>query len=151
MKIISHRGCENGPNKKIENKPDQINKMLKEGFDVEVDVFSDKLGNLYLGHDTLVHKVGIDFLKRPGLWCHAKDAMALSIMIENNIHCFWHQEDEFTITSQKYIWAYPGKHTSGKNTIMLYPERYEEEDCYKYFGICTDYPYRFLKEKEKKL
>jgi hypothetical protein len=39
-------------------------------------------------------------------------------MLDNNIHCFWHQKDDFTITSQGFIWTYPGKPVC-KNSIFL--------------------------------
>lgn len=150
MKIISHRGLVDGPNKELENNPHQILKMLEEGFDVEIDVNSSKSGELYLGHDDPEHQVTLDFLKQPGLWCHAKDAASLSVMIENGIHCFWHQEDDYTITSEGIIWAYPGKQTTGHKTILLYPEKFKEIDHSKYYGICTDYPYKFIKKGENK-
>jgi len=149
MRIISHRGCQEGPNKEIENNPKQISKMINEGFDVEIDVFCDDKTGFYLGHDSPTHRVDIDFLKTPGLWCHAKDPHSLSNMLQNNIHCFWHQQDDFTITSKNYIWAYPGIETSGKNTVMLYPEKYPDIDCFKYYAICTDYPYEFLKKRRQ--
>ena len=30
-------------------------------------------------------------------------------MSKMNCHYFWHQEDDYTITSKGIIWAYPGK------------------------------------------
>ena len=34
---------------------------------------------------------------------------------------FWHQNDDYTITSKGYIWAYPGKKLN-KNAIYVLPE-----------------------------
>ena len=39
MKIISHRGNLNGPNKNLENRLDTIEKAIQLGFDVEVDIW----------------------------------------------------------------------------------------------------------------
>ena len=52
------------------------------------------------------------------------------------IHYFWHQEDDITLTSQGYIWAYPGKQPI-KNSIAVLPEIYKDKvDVCK--GICSD-------------
>ena len=37
------------------------------------------------------------------------------------INCFWHQEDSYTITSKKYIWAYPGYYGNNDRTIAVKP------------------------------
>jgi hypothetical protein len=146
MIIISHRGYENGEEKSIENKPIQINKMLKNQYHVEIDVWKTQEG-LYLGHDYPKYKIKIDFLKREGLWCHAKNPQALQYMLRNNIHCFWHQSDDYTVTSKNFIWAYPGYQTNGLKTVLLYPERFPIINYKKYYAICTDYPKQY---KEKK-
>ena len=50
MRIISHRGCLDGPNPLIENNPDQIDCAIKHTLDVEIDLWMLE-GNLLLGHD----------------------------------------------------------------------------------------------------
>lgn len=50
MIIISHRGNINGPNPRMENKPEYIKKALDENFMVEIDVWFYQ-GELWLGHD----------------------------------------------------------------------------------------------------
>ena len=52
-------------------------------------------------------------------------------------HYFWHQEDDYTITSKGYIWTYPGKKILPKSICVL-PERvnYKKIDC---LGICSDF------------
>ena len=145
MKVISHRGYENGQDRKLENNLVQIKKLLNMNIDVEVDVLYN--GGLFLGHDNPEFEVDIGFLKQDGLWCHAKNIEALDIMLKNNIHCFWHQVDDYAITSRGYIWAYPGKKTSGEKTVLLFPERFPEIQYKKYDFICTDYVHTY---KEKK-
>ena len=56
---------------------------------------------------------------------------------------FWHQDDDYTLTSKKYIWAYPGKSYT-HNTVIVMPEwnnmvwdTLRVTNCH---GICTDYP-----------
>ena len=57
MKLISHRGNINGPNKEQENHPDYITSALKQGYDVEVDVWLID-GNIVLGHDEPQYDLG---------------------------------------------------------------------------------------------
>ena len=68
-------------------------------------------------------------------------------MLVYDIHCFWHQVDDYTITSKGYIWAYPGKETSGKNTVLLFPERYPKIKFKSYDFICTDYVQKYKELK----
>ena len=50
MRIISHRGCLDGPDPSIENNLNQIDSAIKYSFDVEIDLWM--LNNdLFLGHN----------------------------------------------------------------------------------------------------
>ena len=119
-----------------ENKPKYISKALELGYNVEIDIWYKN--GFWLGHDKPLYPVGISFLKNKKLWCHAKNLEALSLMLlESDIHCFWHQEDDATLTSKGYIWAYPGKQPI-KNSIAVMPEIYSD-DVSKCIGICSDY------------
>jgi len=140
MKIISHRGNLNGPDSAKENTIESIKIALSMGFDVEIDIwYKDK--NYYLGHDSPKAYINKDFLLNKNLWCHAKNLDALKQMIEDKIHCFWHQEDDFTLTSENYIWTYPGKNVTPASVIVT--NIAVSAPCY---GICTDYPLRFKNE-----
>ena len=143
MIIISHRGYENGPNELLENNPQQIRKILAENMQVEIDVTYDD--GYYLGHDYKKYKVDLQFLKQDGLWCHAKNIAALSLMLKNNIHCFWHQQDDYTITSRGFIWAYPGKPLVPMSVCVL-PEL-KKQDYNMCYAICTDYPVIYKENK----
>ena len=139
MKLISHRGNLHGPRPELENLPSYILEAEYAGYDVEIDVwFVD--GRFYLGHDAPTHVIHKDFLLDAGLWCHAKNLPALVEMLKTpNIHCFWHQEDDVVLTSQKYIWTYPGKTIAEYNAIAVCPERVVNWDISKAEGICSDY------------
>jgi hypothetical protein len=52
------------------------------------------------------------------------------------LHYFWHEEDTLTLTSENYIWAYPGKQPI-KGSIAVMPER-GNDDLSKCIGICSD-------------
>ena len=49
--IIAHRALLNGPNKELENQPNSIERAIKLGFAVEVDVWFVNR-SWYLGHDS---------------------------------------------------------------------------------------------------
>ena len=99
MILISHRGNLNGKSN-TENRPGYIHKALWQGFDVEIDVWYVD-GEFWLGHDIPHYKIEENFLENPRLWCHAKSIDTLYKMTSNSlIHCFWHQEDDVTLTSR---------------------------------------------------
>ena len=145
MKIIAHRANLNGPNTSTENSIPAINIALYHGFDVEVDVWY-KNNKWYLGHDEPKYITDESFLQNKKLWCHAKNLDALNLMLENKkIHSFWHQNDDFTLTSKNYIWTYPCKHTTDNSVIVLINKK--DKMPKKCFGICTDFPLSYINER----
>ena len=141
--FISHRGNLAGASASSENHPDQIRLCLSLGFHVEVDVwnFSDRL---FLGHDGPDHAVTLQFLQNDKLWCHAKNFEALEYLIAHGVHCFWHQGDDCVLTSEKYIWTYPGKPLTSRS-ICVMPELYSHNHKSLKIGagICTDFPIKY--------
>ena len=136
MILISHRGNINGKIPEYENNPLYIDRALGKGYDVEIDVwFRDDM--FFLGHDFPTYRVEIDYLRNKKLWCHAKNIDALNMMLDNDIHCFWHQEDDVTLTSCGFIWTYPGKQLTSKSICVLLEKNNEIPK--KAFGICSDY------------
>ena len=138
MIYIAHRGLVDGPNKELENNPTHIKQVLKR-YDVEVDVWF-KDGKWFLGHDGPTYEVDFEFLEQPGLWIHAKNLPALYVLTGTFTNYFWHQEDDFTMTSHGYIWTYPGKQLT-KHSICVLPEwnnKVEnfDSECY---GVCSDF------------
>ncbi len=136
MKLIAHRGNLQGPQPEKENHPDHISSALSAQFEVEIDVwyFDDKW---FLGHDEAQYEIKKSFLNNDRFWCHAKNIEALHEMLKEKIHCFWHQEDDITLTSKGYIWTYPGKKLTEKSICVL-PEKNNEQPK-KVLGICSDY------------
>jgi hypothetical protein len=136
MKIISHRGNLIGPCD-LENHPTRIQELLNEKIECEIDVWSMNQ-KFYLGHDFAKYEVDFTFLQQSGLWCHAKNLDALNIMLDKKINCFWHQTDDFTLTSSGFIWTFPNKNITSKSIIVdTSPEwRNKNYDCY---GVCADY------------
>jgi len=135
MILISHRGNLTGPDIERENQPRHIHECLNKGLNVEIDVWY-KDGLFFLGHDTPQYEVSSCFLKNQKLWCHAKNLDALYKMADSgSIHYFWHQKDDFTLTSQNIIWTYPGNPVTLKSVIVTDSKIIDA--CY---GVCTDYP-----------
>lgn len=159
MILIAHRGNIYGPNPARENSPDYIDEALDKGYDVEIDLRYnteiDKNHYLYLGHDTEQYPIDANWLleRASSLWVHCKNMLALTYMNSAWINSglthkppmnyFWHQEDDYTITSDGYIWAYPGKKMPVRaSTVMVMPEPFwsvREMIDMDPFAICTDY------------
>ena len=141
MVLISHRGNLNGRIEKRENSPEYINEALKLGYDVEIDVWFE-YGQFTLGHDFGYHHVDKSFLINSHLWCHAKDQETLRELLRlRMVHCFFHQQDDCTLTSQNMIWCYPGKEITSPFSIILLEEPNDSPGVQKmgYAGICSDY------------
>ena len=140
MYFISHRGNINGIQKENENKPEYIIKAIENNFEVEIDVRFNN-GNFFLGHDYDQYKIDKNFLLKKQIWCHAKTPEALLALKEIKAHYFWHQKDDYTLTSKGYIWTYPGKKLLNRSICVL-PEiaNYNEINC---LGICSDFIERY--------
>ena len=155
MKIIAHRCNLNGPDKSRENDLAAMRECIALGFDVELDVWGDgKTGELYSGHDNPAHCISWSELasQKDFLWLHCKNLAALQALAARagDFHFFWHESDDFTLTSKNYIWTYPGKECTA-NSVIVMPEWNMEigklhelltENCH---GVCTDYPVRLKK------
>jgi len=134
---IAHRGNTNGPSP-LENSPGFLLDAISKGFDVEIDIRLTDRG-WFLGHDGPIYKVGdlfIDQIKNNS-WFHCKNLEALEALDNKTYKYFWHQQDDFTLTSNGYIWTYPGKNVTPKSIIVDLNLDYRYNNIY---GICTDYP-----------
>lgn len=107
------------------------------GFDVEVDVrlYNDKL---YLGHDEPTYEIDIDFLKKNKLWVHAKNKEVIPLLRnEKDIHWFWHETDQLTLTSKGYVWCFPGHEIEGG---IMVDHGQDVQSEINIAGVCTDNP-----------
>ena len=140
MKLIAHRGNINGPNQELENSPDYLLSAIDKGYDVEVDIWL-KNNIMYFGHDKPQHVVmpEIFYKIRDYAWFHCKNIEALSYFIKfhSTAKFFWHQQDDYTLTSSGHIWTYPGKISTNKSIMV------DLNNVYKYdilpYGVCSDY------------
>lgn len=141
MKLIAHRGNITGKNIEKENSPDYLIDAINQGYDVEVDVWVID-SQLYFGHDNPEYLVSPDIFYKihDKSWFHCKNLDALNYFINNHstTNFFWHQKDDFTLTSSNYIWTYPDKDITENSIIVCF----EKIDLSKYktlpYGICSD-------------
>jgi hypothetical protein len=139
MMLISHRGNLVGPDPLRDNQVDAVEQVISKGFLCEVDVhYVD--GYFWLGHDAPCSRVPLTFLQRPSIIAHAKDGQTLVALLQEKVHTFWHDKDPYTLTSNGYVWAFPGYEQAGMISVL--PERsgFTKEDlahkgC---IGVCSD-------------
>lgn len=138
--LIAHRGNISGPNPETENTVDQLTSAINLGFNVEVDIWGID-GKLYLGHDEPKHLLSPeDFYKISNhSWFHCKNLEALNHFIKYfpTYNYFWHQLDDFTLTSNNKVWTYPGMEV-GPNSIIVDLEATDIRNYNNIYGICSD-------------
>ena len=139
---ILHRGLLNGPDKEKENKESELWQRIQDGWDIEVDLWW-KESDVWLGHDepvSILHDRRL--LESPYVWVHCKNIDMLTFMRDRNPGAvyFSHNVDEAVLTSNGFIWCYPGSQ-AGKHSIIVMPERTPEIkiDFSTIGGICSDY------------
>jgi hypothetical protein len=152
MKLIAHRGNVSGANPELENSPQQIDYCIMKGFDVEIDVwYIDR--KFYLGHDTYQYEVSLSYLSERSkyLWMHCKNLLALREFQHTWFNYFWHQKDDYTLTSLGYIWTYPGLNyfTNSRQVLLDFSEmsdkKLEYYESLGVYGLCSDYVnYKYL-------
>lgn len=140
MKLISHRGNILGPDLENENSLPYINTALNKGYDIEVDVWFLE-NQWYLGHDFPKYAITLEFLLNTRIWCHAKNNLALTNMMEFNVpNYFWHETDKFTLTSSGYIWTYPGNEVGKRSIEVIQDNSIPNKEVY---GVCSDFVGRY--------
>lgn len=139
MILISHRGNINGAIPDRENSPAYIDEALNANYFVEIDVWYDK--GWWLGHDKPQYKMPKAFFGSESchFYFHAKNSDALERLcrVPGSLHTFWHQEDDYTLTSWGLIWVYPGK-TLLKGSICVLPEWGFTGNIKECYGVCSD-------------
>ena len=144
MIYISHRGNLDGSKPELENQPSYIDAAIAAGFEVEVDLWVNEFGS-WLGHDGPQYSVPTEWLtdRTNQIWVHCKNPDALSFAIHHGLHCFFHNTDDYTLTSNGYVWAFPGKKNSSAKCINVLPELnwWELSQGWEiqYAGVCSDF------------
>lgn len=147
MIYIAHRGNLEGRKAEYENDPGYIDEAIKEGYMVEVDFWKVD-DRIYLGHDAGQHDITLDWLleRRQWLLAHAKNRSGMDYGLKNNLHTFWHNNDDYVQTTWNYTVGFPGRLPVGNLFIYGVPERfYTVEETKKLivenggFGVMSDY------------
>lgn len=147
MKIYAHRGNLDGPDKIHENSPEKIKEALAEKFYVEVDAwYVPEDDSLWFGHDFPTYKVDWDFIQqyKYQMVIHAKSFETLVYLKNRDCHHFFHDKDDYVLTSWNWIWMYPSMDNKYDwSTIMALPEQvnlFDKQHVEGIGGVCTDYP-----------
>lgn len=143
MKLISHRGNYNGVNPERENKPSYIDTAISMGYEVEVDIRHVE-GEFYLGHDTPDTLVTLTWIekRKNNIWFHCKNLESAKELSKiENVKYFCHSNDDYVLTSTKYLWVHNLKLPIDNTCIIpLLDEQsvknFENKDVY---AICTDH------------
>lgn len=111
---VAHRGNFKGKNEDLENNPEYLFEAINSGYYVETDVWL--IGDdYYLGHDYPKYKVPEYILCNEKIICHAKSIDTFLALLQNKlIHCFFHDKDYCTLTSNGWVWKYPEIYLDGK-------------------------------------
>tara|TARA_Y100000034_G_C6666005_1_gene292174 strand:+ start:22 stop:492 length:471 start_codon:yes stop_codon:yes gene_type:complete len=153
--LISHRGNISGSNLEKENHPDYIRDAISKGYEVEIDLrrIDD---NWYLGHDEPQYIIKERFLDTfsSDLWVHLKNIEALEYLTARDSRTasrpwnyFWHQEDDYALTSWGFIWTYPGKKLTNRSICVL-PELTKCDILLICAGVCSDHIGKYKNEKD---
>ena len=146
MIIISHRGNVDGLNPQLENSQLYIDKAIKLGYDVEIDLRCSA-GKLYLGHDSPQYPVAESWLEDriDKIWLHIKDYDSL-VWVSNNkksFKYFCHESDKYTLTSNGYIWSHDlnNKMTNKCIVPLLSKKQLTNYNQRNFYAVCTDYAF----------
>jgi hypothetical protein len=137
-RYISHRGNIDGKNPSMENHPSYIDKAIELGYAVEIDIWMVE-GVLLLGHDEPQYGITQNWLNEryEHLWLHCKNIEAMEwFSAIGRFNFFWHETDTVTLTSNGYMWAYPGKQPI-VDSIAVMPEIHNDS-TFLCLGICSD-------------
>lgn len=159
IKLIAHRGNIHGPNEVRENHPSYIDEAIAAGFDAEIDLWANNKGDFLLGHDFGAHHIDYEWLhnRKERLWIHAKNFAALRFLKDSDFNYFFHDDDDFTLTSKCNIWAHPRVSAQEVNGAVYVNQGWRDDIFLKGviagrpLGICSDYVTRIsglLEEKQ---
>lgn len=142
--IISHLGNTDGKKPELENRLAYIQKALKEGWHVCVDVVFHN-GSFLLPFDGGFNVAPPALLSKQRVWCRAHDADTIDALCNINAHCFLNSENFMSLTSSQFIWTLP-PHKLVERAIAMFPETTEAAwlDSAEPAGLCSDNPRLYI-------
>jgi len=118
MDFIAHRGNYQGRDSTRENTQEYMNEAIEAGHHVEVDVQLLN-GVLWYGHDNPQAWADEKFLAKREVIVHAKTIECIPPLMHIDAHFFFHDQDDCTLTSNGWVWCYPGKHVQCSKGVWL--------------------------------
>ncbi len=142
--IISHLGNTDGPQPELENTLPYIQKALKDGWHVCVDVVF-KHGQFLLPHANGCHTISPAILAKQRVWSRAYNAETVDALCNVNAHCFLYSDNFMSLTSAQFIWTLP-PHTLVSRSIAMLPETYERAwlENAEPAGLCSNEPLSYI-------
>lgn len=142
--IIAHLGNINGRQPENENKLQYIQKALKAGWHVCIDV-AYHCGGFVLPFDGGFQAVPTAVLSKQRVWCRAHDPITLDALCDINAHVFLNTESWLALTSAQFVWTMPG-HILTPRSIACFPEAAHEDWLRQAdpAGLCSDEPARYI-------
>ena len=110
MELIAHRGNVSGPNLRLENKPEYVDKALSQGFKAEVDLWVTARG-FFLGHDEPLYSIDEQYLidRSTFLYVHLKNEYCKTWSKISLVEFFEHDQQKFVFTSKDTKWYFPSQ------------------------------------------
>jgi hypothetical protein len=139
--LIAHRGNVWGPDANMENHPFYVSAAISMGFHAEVDLWVTDDG-IWFGHDAPVWDIQDEsFLLtyKNELWIHCKTLRSLEFCLDrkHDLNFFWHEGDDYTLTSQGIAWTFPGRIVPTGGVLVDKGLKHIPHGDFKY--ICSDW------------
>jgi len=142
--IISHLGNTDGRQPELENTLAYVQKALKEGWHVCIDVIFHK-GSFLLPFDGGYNVAPPAMLSKQRIWCRAHNAETIDALCNINAHCFLNSDSFMSLTSAQFIWTLPPHELIDRSIAML-PETAPPDwlASAEPAGLCSDEPRRYI-------
>ena len=142
--IISNLGNTNGRQPELENTLPYIQKALKDGWHVCVDVVYHN-GSFLLPFNGGFHVAPMAMLSKQRVWSRAHDADTIDALCTINAHCFLNSDNFMSLTSAQFIWTLP-PHRLVPRSIAMLPETAERDwlETAEPAGLCSNSPLRYI-------
>lgn len=142
MIVIAHRGLA-GNDTDLENDVDQINDLYKNYSIISEIDFWHINGKDYIGHDIDLKELNFNKLNSLDHLFHAKTFESAIRLQEMNVHWFFHDKDDFCITSHGFLLGFENvikKQNKFKTICVTNKTSPKNIDFNKFDAIVTDYP-----------
>jgi hypothetical protein len=142
--IISHLGNTNGRKPELENTLAYVQKALKEGWHVCVDIVFYQ-GSFILPFDGGFNVAPPALLSKQRVWCRAHSPDTVDALCNINAHCFLNSENFMSLTSSQFIWTLP-PHELVSRSIAMLPETAERSwlENSEPAGLCSNEPLSYI-------